>query len=316
MAQLSDNAFKIIQKCLFGIAFVFFIIMLATIVYQSVGYSYDKGTKKFVRTGAIYFESYPVGASVFINAKKQNFKTPHILRNVLPKEYSITLVKKGFMEYKTQVHVKSAAAANSNAVLIPEIDVENITRLPFMVNKAFKIKHSVDFKKILFTDKGIFSCNKDYTNYKLLSHTVLPVNDAYALNGIFIYDDLLIVWSKQKIWRLPISKDNNLLNNDFIIYKAQENIKYVARALRGRYLIVHDYKKVVAIDVLNSQVSYEILKLKSARDEVVFYAMSDVLEVFEKNIKTNQVEIKRVELRNKFLNRLNKLNRKNHEKVI
>ena len=133
------------RKTLLISAFILFFVISPILVFYAIGYRYDFENKAFRKIGMIIVESEPKNADIFIDNKYKS-KTPFRIKNLLPDEYSIEVVKNGFTAWKKNLLVESKKVTwASNIVLFYEKPETN--KLSEISFNKFNI--SPNYKKII-----------------------------------------------------------------------------------------------------------------------------------------------------------------------
>lgn len=107
-----------------------FIITIATIIVVAIaayvaiffakGYTFSPTEKKFVGTGIINISSEPDAASVYIDGHLTT-ATNATVPSLKPKEYSVRVVKEGFIPWEKQIEVKEGLVTAVKVTLFPSI---------------------------------------------------------------------------------------------------------------------------------------------------------------------------------------------------
>lgn len=105
---------------------VIFVIFTPFILLYANGYKYDREEKTFIKTGSLFIDSFPTGASVIINGQAQEGRywldffsffwrlfgsatyggnTPTIINDILPGKYQIEIVKQGFQVWRKEATI-------------------------------------------------------------------------------------------------------------------------------------------------------------------------------------------------------------------
>ncbi|MFH1404761.1 MAG: PEGA domain-containing protein [Patescibacteria group bacterium] len=110
---------KIKAKQIFFPFFIFvFLVTAPLVVLYTAGYRYSTSLGMVVQTGILSIESLPKGATIVIDSKIQNEKTPAILDNIVPGEHLIKIVKDGYLSWEDNIEVNSRQTTFiKNAVL-------------------------------------------------------------------------------------------------------------------------------------------------------------------------------------------------------
>ncbi|MFA5156555.1 MAG: PEGA domain-containing protein [Candidatus Omnitrophota bacterium] len=95
-----------IRAFLFYLSVFIFLIGLPVILSSAFSYKFDRRTLKFTKTGLISLKTQPAGASIFLNGKLLQEKTPATIRDVLPGDYNIKLELADHYSWAGEVGVK------------------------------------------------------------------------------------------------------------------------------------------------------------------------------------------------------------------
>lgn len=294
---MKENNYFILRKLFFWLSFFAFVIFTPIIVYYSLGYQFDFAYKKFIKTAAISLKTYPKGIEVYLDGKKIKDASPCVIRSLLPKDHTLLLEKEGFYPYQVHVLLKPSMVAELDIILIARTkNVEKI-KFDFNIYKFFVSKHFLGEKIIAFTDKGIYFLDRDFKNAKLISSVVLGEELANTIDGFKEGNNRLVFWNKNNIWITdvvePFSKEES---NVISIYKSGEDIKEVSFGLKDRYLIIHDGMRVIAQDVQNPGIFFNIYELKSASSKIFYDNNSEILYIRDKVPTENKFSLFKIEL--------------------
>lgn len=80
-----------IRAFLFYLSVAIFFLGLPLILSSTLGYKFDRRTFKFTKAGLIVLKTQPAGASVFLDDRPLNLKTPATINELLPGRYNINL---------------------------------------------------------------------------------------------------------------------------------------------------------------------------------------------------------------------------------
>jgi len=275
---MKEESYLILRKLFFWLMLCIFLLFTPLIVFYSLGYKFDESGKKFLKTGAMSIKTSPWGAQIFLNNKKIDVTTPAIFREVLPKKYSLALEKEGFYPYQMTVNVKPWQVSELNVVLLPER--KNVEKLKYGYNiyRFFVNPYFFGQKFTIFTDQGIYLVDSDLKNTKRVSSQDLGIGVARHIENLKYWNNRLIFWTKDHIWMIEIPPFADQPEKPLIsLYKTLSVIKKVSFGFKDRYLIVQDGLKVVAVDVLNPEVSFQVFVLNSPEADIFYDSHSDVL---------------------------------------
>lgn len=107
--------------------FVITILMLLAImgaagvaIFLAKGYTFSPAEKRIVGTGIISVSSQPDSASVYIDGHLTT-ATNATISSLSPKEYSVRIIKEGFIPWEKQVAVKEGLVSEVKVTLFPAI---------------------------------------------------------------------------------------------------------------------------------------------------------------------------------------------------
>lgn len=83
-----------------------FLIAAPILILYAAGYRYNFKKTKFQKTGAIFAETEPKGADIFIENEKKLAKTANQIGKLLPGEYSVRLEKDGYFPWQKKLTVE------------------------------------------------------------------------------------------------------------------------------------------------------------------------------------------------------------------
>ncbi len=107
------------RKALFYLFCLAFVIGAPLIVLYALGYIVRPiQSGGIVQTGLIYLSSTPPGATAYLQKKRYREKTPTILRDLLPGEYSLRLALKHYRVWNRDVRVEAGKATVLDRILL------------------------------------------------------------------------------------------------------------------------------------------------------------------------------------------------------
>lgn len=282
---MHDNIYLILRKIFFWFFLALFLTLTPIILYYSLGYKFDAGSKKFLKTGAISIKTFPKGINVYLDGKKIKETTPCTLRELLPKEYTIILQREGFYPYEMKVEVKPSQIQDIDIFIVPRmVDITKLD-IDLHIYKFFVTKHLFGETIIVFTDKGIYFLDGDFKGAKKVSSQIFEESIANSIENLKESNGRFLFWNKNNLWTLDTSqgKDKDEKYPDAVLlYKAEDEIKDVFLGFRGKYLIIHDGLKVIALDADNLKVSFPVYELKSVRSKIFYDSRSETIYIQDK----------------------------------
>lgn len=107
-----------IRAVLFYLSVVIFLIGLPFILSYALGYKFNRRTFKFTKTGLLVLKSQPSGASVYLDEKLLNVKTPATITELLPGRYSLRLELEKHYPWFNEVNVDAGKVARLEKIIL------------------------------------------------------------------------------------------------------------------------------------------------------------------------------------------------------
>lgn len=110
------------RKILFYLFLALYLVLCPIIILYAFGYIFTpKGEEGFAKTGLIHIETLPANASISIANRRNVGKTPATIRNLLPGQYDVKILLRGFRPWERKVDVEPGKAVNfENVLLVPQ----------------------------------------------------------------------------------------------------------------------------------------------------------------------------------------------------
>lgn len=110
------------RKLLFILSVVLFFSLLPAILLFTFGYKIDWKSHRILKTGLIWVTSIPEGAEIYLNGKFLDEKTPATISELLPGNYSLSLLLEGYYPWQSDVSVGQGKVSSiPNVILFPRI---------------------------------------------------------------------------------------------------------------------------------------------------------------------------------------------------
>ncbi|HUT22316.1 MAG TPA: PEGA domain-containing protein [Candidatus Bipolaricaulota bacterium] len=146
------------------IAFLFiagFLVLAPILILYSAGYRYNFKNGQFKKTGAVFMETEPKGALIFIDGQTMDQKTPAHLTNIFPNFYTVRLEKEGYLPWEKKIEIKPQETVFANNVVLfknqPAKEIEQEDK----IIDILKTPSCVLLEALSATDEKIFSCLND-----------------------------------------------------------------------------------------------------------------------------------------------------------
>jgi hypothetical protein len=203
---------RISRRIIFYTFLLIFILFVPAVILYAEGYGFDWEKRTFVASGGIYLKSSPPKAEIYINDVLRG-TTNRFVKRLIPKTYSVKLVKEEYHTWEKNIIVKSGLVTRTDNIFLvlfnPKIlliatesdEYTNFSEKPYPLDKVTETIQ----KKSKYTVFKIENINPDKSNKKLY---FLSNNNLYSLD-----------WDKN-------NPDNSILSSvlvpnvlNYVIYK-------------------------------------------------------------------------------------------------
>ena len=111
-----------LRKIVFYVFLLIYCIICPVLILRLLGFVFDPVAKHWVKTGIIYVSSNPPDANVFINGRLAPEKTPTVIRDLTPGNYSVRMQLPGYEAWENTLPVVDKKATSiENILLIPSL---------------------------------------------------------------------------------------------------------------------------------------------------------------------------------------------------
>jgi len=107
-----------VRSFLFYSSLLVFFAGLPFILTFALGFQFDRKTFKFTKTGLLVLKTNPPGASVTLNDKLLNEKTPATLNELLPGDYRFSLELEGYYPYSADVQISPGKVTKLERIIL------------------------------------------------------------------------------------------------------------------------------------------------------------------------------------------------------
>jgi len=152
----------------------------------ALGYSWGaRHPQKLIKTGVISFSTMPENATLYLNRKKISQKTPAVLMNLLPGEYTLRAELEGHAAWQGRIQVEAEKAASIEKVVLvstaPDADAlteERVKSFEFLQGHSWVLARlGSDFK-----DLQLIQLEKGKGSSLALPGTLARLRDAKVLS--------------------------------------------------------------------------------------------------------------------------------------
>lgn len=107
-----------IRAFLFYLSVGIFLIGLPFILSFALGYKFDTRVFKFTKTGLIFLKTQPQGASIYLDGRLLNDKTPYTINELLPSKYNVRLELEDYYPWLGEVFVNAGKVTRVDKVIL------------------------------------------------------------------------------------------------------------------------------------------------------------------------------------------------------
>ena len=105
-----------------AIAFYFcaalFCVLLPIVLSYALGYQIDYHNLRIYKTGILYVESRPAGASIYLNGRKHGDITPAQIEELKPGTYRIVVSREGFYPWERDLAVRPNMVTKADRIVL------------------------------------------------------------------------------------------------------------------------------------------------------------------------------------------------------
>jgi len=139
-----------IRTVLFYASVAVFVVFLPFILSSALGYKFDRRNFKFTRTGLIFIKTQPAGASVYLDERILNEKTPTTINELLPGSYRIRLELEKHYPWTDEVVVEEGKATALDKIILfllrPNVKQLNKAKFSFSwIDEELQVVYYVDY---------------------------------------------------------------------------------------------------------------------------------------------------------------------------
>lgn len=152
----------IIRRIIFYFLLLLFLITTPLAILYTAGYRYNVKQNRILKTGAIFVQSDPKSASVYLNNRLRKERTPAKILNLTPGEYHLRLARDSYHSWQKTLQVESEQVAFADKVvlfknLLPQLiasgDIIDVI-LDAKKNRVAYLKKESDFFELWLLDES------------------------------------------------------------------------------------------------------------------------------------------------------------------
>ncbi len=155
-----------IRSILFYLSLTIFLTGLPFILSFALGYKFNMRTFKFTKTGLIALKTQPQGASIYLDGKLLNEKTPATISELLPAKYNIRLELEKYYPWFREVSVEAGKVTRLEKIILFPLrpDIKQLNK-----NETFSFWLDEDKERVYYIDqenKIIYRSDLEGGNFK------------------------------------------------------------------------------------------------------------------------------------------------------
>jgi hypothetical protein len=244
------NSDKLKRAIAFYTSVLLFFITLPILLSYSLGYRIDYEAFKLYKTGIIFVNSKPAGASIYINDKLFDTTTPAQVEELRPGIYKIRVKREGFYPWEQELVVRPNMVTRADSIIL----------FPVMQEMKMLIKRPIlDFavsdKGYIYylTESGLYRSDTDGAGLKKLSlYSNWPrgiIKKKFSPDGdkILCFNDKEIVIIYMNLDR-TMSKDGESVRVESVL-TAEESISDVFWYTGSGYIVVITEKYINVVEL-------------------------------------------------------------------
>ena len=127
---------------------VVFIIVAPLLVLYATGYRYNFSENRVIKTGVLAVDSDPRNAQITINDKKAGSRTPTVVKNLFPGDYSVSIEKEGYFGWEKSLSVFPNRSTSTERVSLLKsnsptlVTEEKVSNIIFSPNDSSQPRHN------------------------------------------------------------------------------------------------------------------------------------------------------------------------------
>lgn len=227
---------------------LFFVLLPITLSY-SLGYKIDYKAFKIYKTGILYINTTPAGASIYLGGRLNPNVTPAQIEELKPGPYKLELRRDGFYPWERELVIRPNMVTRADRIVL------------FPVKQDMKVLSEREISDFTISDRnqiycfsknGLFRVNLDGSGFKrMASYTGWPDG---LMKKMFSPDGTkILLYNDRNIWvvYLAVEKTTNRDEEAKVeeVYSSNEPILGAFWHSQSNYLVVVTGKDVKAVEL-------------------------------------------------------------------
>lgn len=259
-----------IRTGLFYASVLIFLIGLPFILSFALGYKFNRRTFKFTKAGLIVLRSQPQGASVYLNSKALNVKTPAIITELLPGDYYVELKLDKHYPWEEEIKVEAGKVTRLEKIILFPLR-SHIKQLNKDRFSSFWIDDEIgSVYYVNNADNSIYKSDPDGQHYKRIAVFLwIPAPKKWKISPD---GEKILYFNAHQIgitYLRPESRPSSA-NPPFILNYSGENIMDVFWHSDSFHLVLLTQGSIKAQEAQGNSLPVTLVKL-GRRDNAAFY---------------------------------------------
>lgn len=241
-----------LRRVVFYTLLLIFLIIAPLLIAYTAGYRWSAPQGRFFKTGALSLISAPDSANVFLNHTASNYRTPALIRDLLPGNYQTELRKEGYYSWQKKLPVESERTTFA-------------LNIPLFRQTAPQLTKLTDQSPLGVTDSPIQSRAPFFLYYNKKINKIVVINN-HTQKRIAEIDGssalwrekptpLLFVYSAHEIWQFnPETERATLVTR--LLEEIRQAITLPQR--EAIILILNDRVRALELDTRDRQNSWDL----------------------------------------------------------
>lgn len=266
-----------IRALLFYLSASIFLIGLPFILSFALGYKFDARNLKFTKTGLIALKTQPQGASIYLDGKLLNEKTPCTIAELLPAKYNIRLELEDHYPWIGEVLADAGKVTRLEKIILFPLrsNIKQLNR-----EKIFSFWVNEDAGEIFYIDEEngiIYKSDLEGVNFKEIGH--LPETISFPAKWKVSPDkEKLVCFNPRRIAVAYFVSGENLPPVSFIILEyPHQRITDVFWHSDNYHLIVITDRSIEVVEAKSDAAAVNLANLNKRNATVFYDAKKDIL---------------------------------------
>lgn len=266
-----------IRGFLFYLSVFIFLIGLPFILSFSLGYKFNRRTLKFTKTGLIALKTQPPGASVYLDDKLLNIKTPATVSELLPGRHQLRLELEKHYPWSNEVNVNAGGVMRLEKIILfplrPNIRQINKERLSsFWVDEEQGVIYYVNSE-----DDGVYESDLEGESSERIAD-FLPLHPPAVKWKLSPDKEKLLYFNVHQIGMAYLQPQNNpYLDPPFILNYPTDRIIDVSWHSDSYHLILVGRKSIDVLEAGPDAQPLSLVNLNKRNTSSFYDVRSDTL---------------------------------------